>query len=384
MSIFHLMLCSVVTFFVLYAPQPLLAQFAQQYAITPAKTGLLMTVTMLPLAVAPICYGLLLANYSKLKVLKITMLLLALCSALISIQQHFELFLLLRFVEGLLLPAALTAMTSYISQTWQGQCLRKNMTWYVGSTIVGGYFGRVLAANFAAWWNWESFYLLNATLLILFAMLIKPNQTQDLHTTKSPLSSPLDYLRPLKQRSLLRLYCAVFCMFFCFSALLNYLPFILSNEYGLKDPKLIGWVYSGYLVGALISLCTPFLNKLHNNNWVVLSTVFCVYSITLAAMQWQNLNVFIVSFTFFCACMFIIHASAAPLANEISSAHASVTNGAYVSFYYSGGALGSFLPGLIYQVFGLGLFLLGLLLVCMLGGYLICLNHRVGSATQQG
>ncbi|OCQ18154.1 MFS transporter [Pseudoalteromonas luteoviolacea] len=384
MSIFHLMLCSVATFFVLYAPQPLLAQFAQQYAITPAKTGLLMTVTMLPLAIAPICYGLLLANHSKLKILKISMLLLAFCSVFISLQQHFELFLLLRFIEGLLLPAALTAMTSYIGQTWQGQCLRKNMTWYVGSTIAGGYFGRILAANFAAWWSWESFYLFNAALLILFTLWIKPKKTPDVHAPPRPLSSPLEYLRPLQHRPLLRLYSAVFCMFFCFSALLNYLPFILSNEYKLTDPKLIGWVYSGYLVGALISMSTPFLHKLHPNNWVVLSAVFCVYSVSLILMQWQSLGILITTFTLFCACMFIIHASAAPLANEISSAHTSITNGAYVSFYYSGGALGSFLPGLIYQAFGLQAFLLSLLLVCVIGGYLTWLNHRVGKSTQCG
>ncbi|KZN35148.1 MFS transporter [Pseudoalteromonas luteoviolacea] len=382
MSIFHLMLSSVVIFFVLYAPQPLLAQFAQLYATSPANTGLLMSVTMLPLAIAPICYGLFLANYSKLKLLKVAMMLLALCSVLITLQQRFELFLLLRFIEGLILPAALTAMTSYIGQTWQGQCLRRNMTWYVGSTILGGFLGRALAANFATWWNWESFYIFNAALLILISLRIKLPPLENITTPKA--CSPKDYLRPLKQPSLLRLYCAVFCMFFCFSALLNYLPFILSNEYNLKDPKLIGWVYGGYLVGALLSMCAPYLTKLHNNNWVILTAVFGVYCVSISAMQWQNLGAFIVLFTLFCACMFIIHASAAPLANEISSAHASITNGAYVSFYYSGGALGSFLPGFIYQTAGIEMFLLSLLLICILGAYFTWLNYRIGSETQLG
>ncbi|MCF2856915.1 MFS transporter [Pseudoalteromonas sp. SMS1] len=382
MSIFHLMLCSVVIFFVLYAPQPLLAQFAQQYATTPAKTGLLMSVTMLPLAIAPLCYGLVLATYSKLKLLKVAMILLSLCCALIPLQQHFELFLLLRFIEGLILPAALTAMTSYIGQNWQGQCLRKNMTWYVGSTIIGGFFGRVLAANFATWWNWESFYWFNALLLLLFALRIQlPNNH---HTAPPRISSPHEYLKPLKHMPLLRLYCAVFCMFFCFSALLNYLPFILSNEYNLTDPTLIGWVYSGYLIGALISMCAPYLTKLHKNNWQVLTIVFAIYCTVIGAMQLQDLSLFVVLFTLFCACMFIIHASAAPLANEISTAHASITNGAYVSFYYSGGALGSFLPGLIYQTRGLEMFLFSLLLVCLLGTYLTWLNYRVGKETQHG
>lgn len=66
----------------------------------------------------------------------------------------------------------------------------------------------------------------------------------------------------------------------------------------------------------------------------------------------QNFISFFIAFAVFCGAMFIIHSIAAPLVNRISNATASVTNGLYVSFYYSGGALGSYLPGLVYQ--GLG------------------------------
>ncbi|MBQ4837401.1 MFS transporter [Pseudoalteromonas luteoviolacea] len=382
MPIFHLLLCSVVIFFVLYAPQPMLAQFAEHFAITPAKSGLLMTVTMLPLAVAPIFYGLVLTRFCKLIVLRNTMIALALCCTVIGVTQQFELFLAMRFIEGLLLPAALTSMTGYIGQTWQGQCLRKNMTWYVGSTIAGGYLGRALAANFATWWGFESFYLFNAVLLLVLALMVKP--TYDKSTSQAPITSPRAYLKPLKSAKLLRLYGAVFCMFYCFSALLNYLPFILSNEYQVKDPKLIAWIYSGYLVGALISMVTPLLSKLTHNNWQILTTLFAIYSLTLLAMQWSSLSFFVAMFTLFCACMFMIHASAAPLANELSTANASITNGAYVSFYYCGGALGTFVPGFIYQIYGLAIFLISLLFVCMFGGYLVLQNQRTGSETQCG
>ncbi|KZN51889.1 MFS transporter [Pseudoalteromonas luteoviolacea] len=382
MPIFHLLSCSIVVFFVLYAPQPLLAMFAEHYQVSPAKAGLLMTVTMLPLAVAPIFYGLVLTRRCKLTMLRYTMLALAVCCLVISVTQQFEIFLFMRFIEGLMLPAALTSMTSYIGQTWQGQNLREKMTWYVGSTIVGGYAGRALAANFTNWWGFESFYLFNAGLLIVLALMIRPTPKEQ--NDAKPIISPKDYLKPLKTTQLLRLYSAVFCMFFCFSALLNYLPFILSNEYDIKDPSTIAWVYSGYLIGAIISMLTPFLSKISRNNWLILSVLFAVYSTSLLIMQWRNLDTFVAMFTLFCACMFMIHASAAPLANEISTANAGVTNGAYVSFYYCGGALGTFVPGFIYQLYGMHVFLLSLLLVCITGGYLTLLNYRSGKVTQLG
>ncbi|AOT07108.1 MFS transporter [Pseudoalteromonas luteoviolacea] len=382
MPIFHLLLCSIVVFFVLYAPQPLLAMFAEHYQVSPAKAGLLMTVTMLPLAIAPVFYGLVLTRRCKLTVLRHTMLALATCCLVISVTQQFEVFLFMRFIEGLLLPAALTSMTGYIGQTWQGQNLREKMTWYVGSTIVGGYVGRALAANFANWWGFESFYLFNASLLIVLALMIRTTRKQQ--DNAKQLTSPKDYLKPLKTIKLLRLYSAVFCMFFCFSALLNYLPFILSNEYEIEDPSTIAWVYSGYLIGAIISMLTPYLSKLSRNNWLILSVLFVIYSTSLLIMQWRNLEAFVVMFTLFCACMFMIHASAAPLANEMSTANASVTNGAYVSFYYCGGALGTFVPGFIYQLYGMHAFLLSLLLICIAGGYLTLLNFRSGKVTQLG
>ncbi|MEC4090427.1 MFS transporter [Pseudoalteromonas rubra] len=372
MSLPHLLLCSIAIFCVLYAPQPLLSVFAHQYQITPAKSGMLMSVTMLPLAIAPICYGLLFTKRNPLKIIKVVMLLLALCCVGFALSGHFQWMLAIRFVEGLLLPAALTAMTGYLGRTYQHTQLKRTMSWYIGSTIVGGYLGRTLAANFAVWFNWQSFYLLNAVTLVLLAWWIKPARAQ---AVSSQANHPLAYLKPLKQANLLSLYGAVFCMFFCFAALLNYLPFILSNDYQVSDPRLIGWVYTGYLIGACLSLSTPLLSKLSTCMWQILSGLFALYCLTILGMVWHHFWVFLVLFTVFCACMFMIHASAAPLANQLSKAEATVTNGAYVSFYYCGGALGSYLPGIIYQRWGLVYFLLTLLFVCSGGLLLVWRNY---------
>ena len=82
--------------------------------------------------------------------------------------------------------------------------------------------------------------------------------------------------------------------------------------------------------------------------------------------------------------MFIIHSTAAPLVNKISSAPPSVTNGAYVSFYYSGGALGSFVPGLVYQQLGHIAFMASLLLVCICGLILVSSAYLAGKKTTLG
>ncbi|MBB1507005.1 MFS transporter [Pseudoalteromonas sp. SG41-1] len=376
----HLLVCSLFIFFVLYAPQPLLSLFAEQFSVSPATAGSLMTATMLPLAIAPLVYGLLLAKRNPLTILRYAMLVLAVTCIAFAYAPSFELLLLLRFLQGLTLPAALTAMTTYIGSTYQADSLQKNMTFYIGSTIAGGYFGRVLAAIFADLWTWQSFYFVIAAGLISFALSIPRNQTAIVNSTLSPLN----YLKQLANAAVLKLYGAVFCMFFCFAALLNYLPFILQDTFLITNTRDIGLVYSGYLIGALASIATPWLLKKSISPWHLLSAIFAFYSTTLVFLMSSQLVIFLLAFTGFCGAMFIIHSTAAPLVNKISSAPPSVTNGAYVSFYYSGGALGSFVPGLVYQQLGHIAFMASLLLVCICGLILVSSAYLAGKKTTLG
>ncbi|KPH65213.1 MFS transporter [Pseudoalteromonas porphyrae] len=380
MRLSHLLICSLLIFFVLYAPQPLLSLFADQFAVSPAIAGSLMTATMIPLAIAPLIYGLLLAKRNPLTILRYAMLVLALTCIAFAYAPSFELLLLLRFLQGLTLPAALTAMTTYIGSRYQADNLQRNMTLYIGSTIAGGYFGRVLAAVFADLWAWQSFYFIIAAGLTGLALCIPRNQAQ---LVSNPLS-PLSYIKQLADAAVLKLYGAVFCMFFCFAALLNYLPFILQDTFLITNTRDIGLVYSGYLIGALASIATPWLLRKSHSPWYLLCAIFTLYSVTLVALMSSQLAVFLLAFTGFCGAMFIIHSTAAPLVNKISSAPASVTNGAYVSFYYSGGALGSFVPGMVYQQFGHIAFIVSLLFVCLCGLALVSSGYLAGKKTTLG
>ncbi|MBE0369580.1 MFS transporter [Pseudoalteromonas aurantia] len=381
MPILLLLCCSIFTFFVLYAPQPLLMVFATQFGVSVASSGSLMSITMLPLAIAPIFYGLLFAHHNALHILKYAMLMLAATCIIFVYVPNFELLLLTRFLQGLILPAILTALTSYIGQQYQGKALHKNMTRYIASTIIGGYFGRMLAANFASFYSWESFYYVIATALTVLAITINVHLFEK---NTHPISSPREYLKPLKEPTLLRLYLAVFCMFFCFSALLNYLPFILSTQFSIIDSRLIGWIYSGYFVGAILSLTTPLLKRHLYNNWLFLTVIFSVYSGSIIVLDTTSISIFVSAFTLFCACMFMIHATAAPLANVLSTAPVSVTNGAYVSFYYTGGALGSYFPGLVIEHLGYHAFIINLFVLCLCGLLLIHKNYKQGISTTLG
>jgi MFS transporter, YNFM family, putative membrane transport protein len=171
---------------------------------------------------------------------------------------------------------------------------------------------------------------------------------------------------------------------FCFAALLNYLPFILQDSFLITNTRDIGLVYSGYLIGALASVATPWLLKKAPTPWHLLAVIFMLYSISIIMLMRQQLMLFLCAFTLFCGAMFVIHSIAVPLVNKIAKAPPSVTNGGYVSFYYSGGALGSLLPGVVYQHHGQTAFMLTLLTVCLCGLWLIIWAYFEGKNTTRG
>ncbi|MFY8274022.1 MFS transporter [Pseudoalteromonas sp. SSDWG2] len=380
MSYWLLLCCSVVIFFVLYAVQPLLALFAEQYEVSPATSGSLMTFTMLPLAIAPLLYGVLLNNKNLYRVLQYVMVILAISNALIPFSEHFWQLQSLRLIQGIALPAALTAMTASIALRYKDADITRKMSGYIGSTIAGGFLGRALAAGFTEYISWQSFFWFNSVLLLVFAACI-PAKKNPVRQAHSPFRGNV---AALANTRILTLYGAVFCMFFCFAALLNYLPFILRSTYAMTSTKNIGLVYSGYLLGALATLLTPYLHKRTKGLFSFLAGMFLFYVATILLMYWQQFELFLFAFTCFCASMFIIHATAAPLVNTLSRASASLTNGVYVSFYYCGGALGSVLPGLLYQAYGEFAFLSCLVVVCIMGYAFIVVPQRLGTSIIKG
>ena len=69
----------------------------------------------------------------------------------------------------------------------------------------------------------------------------------------------------------------------------------------------------------------------------------------------------------FCGAMFLMHAVATGLVNRGGGETAGIVNGLYLVFYYSGGALGSFVPGMVYQRFGWSAFVGVLLAMAAVG-----------------
>jgi YNFM family putative membrane transporter len=361
-----LLLVTVLGFWALYTPQPLQPLLHQIFGLPPTTLALLMTATMLPLGIAPIFYGFWLQRLSAKRLLRATTLGLAMTELLIALTNDFSVLLGLRVVQGLLIPGLFTGLMTYISATAAHDELQKRMATYIAITIFGGFFGRFLSGLLGGIGGWHlPFLALGLLLLIAWWALGRLAADPPVEFTRIRWRTMHEIL---SRRLFLSVYLLVFCCFFVFASLLNFLPYRLK----LIDPQIsemgISLYYAGYLIGTLIGANAMRITRLFGNVPRVLTVGATLLLAALPLFLLSDANAIYLVMVLFCAGMFTVHALAPGFLVHQQLEHRGLVNGLYVSFYYTGGALGAWAPGWIYENEGWStyvVFLMAIMLVAI-------------------
>ena len=350
---FWVLTSAALSVFVLYAPQPLLPIFAHLYGLSEASAGLLMTVTMLPLAIAPLSYGYLLSFVQPLQVLRYSLLLLAIMTCLTALAQTFPQMLLVRFIQGLIIPASLTAVMAFLAYAGTRGDMQQSMSLYVTATISGGFFGRLISGVSSAVIDWRIFYVVLGIFLFCCYFMIQPSSVREEQGAK--YSGTVPNIKSLNEvRSCLPVYLAIFSMFFVFCGALNYLPFRTVELLGKRSGLLTGIMYCGYLTGIITSMTTWRIVKRIGSESRVMIGGYLLFIIVLISMLLPNTGVLFALLFPFCGAMFLVHSVATAVVNRQAGRNSSLASGVYVSSYYGGGVLGTYFPGLIFEQYGWG------------------------------
>ncbi len=355
----------------LYAPQPLLPVLSQTFDVSREAAAALTTVTFIPLALAPLFYGYLLETVSPIRILKIAVILLAVTELCFAATSSFPLLITIRIIQGGLVPAILTSLMTYLSGRSSADTIQRVMAMYIAATIFGGFIGRATSGLIANLFGWRfSFIALAITLVFGFLTLFKLPETSKLKMVKP---QPKDLIDVLRKPAFLPIYLSIFCLFLIFSAVMNFLPFRLAELSDQANALKIGLMYSGYMMGIVTSLGAPKFILWIKGELTTIKIGFFALALALIGLATNQVWLLFVMMFFFCGAMFLVHSTASGLVNQLSgSSHRGLTNGLYVAFYYAGGSIGSFAPGIVYRDYGWNGFLILLALVCITG--YICIN----------
>lgn len=353
--------CTVVAFAILYATQPLLPLLAEQWNRPISDTALLTTATMVPLALGPLLYGYILEHVSTKHMLTAGYGVLTIAQLAIGFGPDYPVFVVLRAIQGAMLPAVLTALMTYSSAAGGHDRTRRNITVYIAATIVGGFSGRFLSGLLTDLFDWQLAFLFWAGAAMPATWLTTRLGTDPrIRLGKVRLAEVRELIRrPVYTEGLL----SAFLLFFVFAAVLNFLPFQMRSNDPSIPQSAIALVYTGYLIGALISLGSLHLVEWMGGERRTLIAGSLVYLLGTAMFMLPGNATAYVSMLVFAAGMFTLHSVLSAFLNHLEQQRKGLVNGLYVSSYYCGGALGSYLPGFIYQYRGWSEFVLFLLLL---------------------
>lgn len=334
----------------IYAPQPLLPVLASTFGVSESTAGLAITATMLPLGLAPLAYGFFLDAVPARPLIGISLALLAICAGGLCLAPNFGWFLAVRVGQGLLVPALLTALMTYLATAAPPSQVRRVMAAYIAVTVFGGFFGRFFAGMTAQAFGWRiPFAGLGCFLALCAAACL--TLPPDARTAFSPIR--LAYApQVLRKPGFAATYAVVALLFFVFSGMLNLLPFRLGHLSGGYSPLRAGIMYSGYLMGIIVSLTSHRFSRKFGGPTRAMSVGAAIVIAAAAVFSLPAQSAIFASVFVLCSGMFLAHSVAPGVLNGAENEHKGLVNGLYISFYYSGGSLGTYLPGLMLAEFG--------------------------------
>ncbi len=348
----------------LYAAQPIQPVFQSEFQLSNFQAILFTTLMMAPLGFAPLFYGYLLESFSAKVMVRWALFSLGILELFFAIADNYLLLLAIRAFQGLMIPAILTSLMSYISYTSSREKVQHAIARYIAATIVGGFLGRFLSAFFTDLFGWRFFFILLGFLLLLTSYFLR-DMARDI---KMKYAKPtfIEIVGLLRAREFFWLYSAIFCLFFVFAALMNFLPFELKQMNPASGESGIGLLYLGYSMGIFVSLNSRAIIRFFGNEPDAIRAGIGIFFLGTLIFMVENYAVMFVAMFIFCTGLFMAHSLLSGFANKLAEENKAIANGFYISSYYTGGTLGSVLPGVVFFQFGWQMFLLTLLMMlCM-------------------
>jgi len=374
-NLFVIYTCTVLTLCTLYAVQPIQPVFEQEFGLDRFQAIIFTTVIMLPLGFAPIFYGYFLETITSRTLLKASVVTLGILELLFAYSDTYIVLLSIRGLQGLIIPALLTSLMSYISYTSPKDKVQQAIGVYIGVTIFGGFLGRLLSGFFTDIFGWRFFFVVLGVLLIgMFFLLHYLQEDVKLNIVKPNIKQ---IAIVVKNRVFLHIYLIMFTTFFVFQAILNFIPFRIGSLTGDISNTKIGLVYAGYIIGLVISFRVLYIIKFFNSEVRAMIGGVFIYMLGIQFFHINSYNILFMGMFVFCAGMFIIHVIASGYINKLAHINRAISNGLYLSFYYSGGIIGSFLPGIVYEYFGWHYFLVTLSIMVLIAIFLLFNLKRI-------
>jgi MFS transporter, YNFM family, putative membrane transport protein len=346
-----------VAFTAMYSTQTVLPQIGRDFSVSPATAGLTLLSVTFALALASPGAGRLADRFGNRQIMLVCSCTLTACCYLVVAAPAFWLLVGLRAAQGLVVPGITVSGLAYLHNELPARWRGRVSGFYIAANTLGGLVGRLgvgVSAEAIGWRGGQLLVAFTATLGTLVLVAGVPRQG-----TTAPRQREETSHHPVPVRVVLRrLWWAPLIggtVFFPFLATFTYTTYRLEGAPFNLSPTLVSLFYLVYVLGAIAAPLAGQLSDRIGRRPTILAGLTFTAAGLLASLD-QTLVLAVATLAMVCvgslASHVVANASVSDSANPLGPQARATALSLYTLGFYLGGGLGSFIPGLGWQLYG--------------------------------
>ncbi|HET9552248.1 MAG TPA: MFS transporter [Anaeromyxobacteraceae bacterium] len=356
-ALFALGLAGFCAFLGVYATQPILPELERVFGASKAAAALTVSAATIAVALASPFVGFAVRRFGHRRVTVACLLVLPVPTLLAATATGIPSLVAWRFLQGLVVPGIYAVTMAFIADRWPAHDLGRAMSYLVTGNVIGGFSGRVLSGLADDRFGWRaSFLVLGAVTAVAAAVasrLLPREAGAPSKASPAALAPARAILRDVvREPRLLATFAVGFNVLFSHVATFTYVTFHLSGPPYLLGTGTLAWLFSVYLVGAVI---TPFAGR-----WIdrvgsrrALTAALAAALAGGALSLVPSVAAVVAGLAATSTAVFVSQSASTAYLRTAAPARArSVASGLYVSIYYLGGAAGGVAPALAWHLGG--------------------------------
>jgi YNFM family putative membrane transporter len=333
-----------------YSMQAVLPMVMHDFQATPLQAGATVGATVLAIALVSPFMGMLSDALGRKNILCGALLALTLPTALIPLADSLQAIVVLRFVQGLVVPGIVVVLIAYLSEEFKSGGVARMTSTYVGGTVMGGFCGRFITGHAGALLGWRGAFVALAVLNFLGALWVLRALPASRHFVPNRnIRGALQTLgRHLRNGRFIAICALGFCVLFSLVGSFTYVNLYLAEPPFSLSASGLANVFGVYLLGVVVTpLAGRFIVRMGFLRTVLISlslsacglllTLLPALAAVIAGLALCSTGVFI------CQSATISH-----IADSVTEGR-SLATGIYYLSYYAGGASGAWMAGMAFE-----------------------------------
>jgi MFS transporter, YNFM family, putative membrane transport protein len=337
----------------LYSPQALLPELSREFGVGASDISALMTAGTAAIALTAPFTGALADVLGRKRLITSAAFAVVVPTLLMIFASSVPQLVLLRFVQGLLLPPIFTVAVAYVGDEWLPADVPRVAGLFISGSSIGGFCGRFVTGVIADVSGWRISFAGVALLTLAGAIIVTIALPRERRFVRSGgfLASARQMLGHLGNPRLLAIYAVGFGVLFNIISTFTYVSFHLAGPPYFFSPALLGALFATYLAG---SVSVPWVGRgilLFGRRRFVLG-IIAIWVPGALLLLARPVAVIILGLTICAVCGMVCQAVSTGYVITTAKEGRSSAAGLYASTFYIGGSAGAFLIGFVWNATG--------------------------------